>query len=335
MNRIIILLTIIISTSVFAQETEKKRLDKNDFAKIKKIDQTASEKISWIQEYLNINWREIEKNDEKLMDPNISNFENILNSLTVKKREKILEIVCIDCLKKEYSEQKNIIENKKLKKQQVQDSIYKSREKAYKIQKEKEEKGKEISKRKSDSLSKTIVIKEEPYDLLSRSLYAFSKNQDFTVFRKIDYNFAYGRLTTFLQTNMRLAEGKPTFSDTKRTHRYTPKVSDGNEFLTVEFNVTKHTDLIGYYPFIDEVFVIKNVTIKGTPDLIVKFFINYWESNFKLESSKNKTGVVAIKNVLSDYIELKKLKNNLLEINIIKGNMDVNYESTYGINKSK
>ena len=67
MNKILILLTIIISTSVFAQETERKRLDKNEFIKIKKIDQTASEKIGWIQENLNINWREIERNDEKLI----------------------------------------------------------------------------------------------------------------------------------------------------------------------------------------------------------------------------------------------------------------------------
>lgn len=335
MNKILILLTIIISTSVFAQETERKRLDKNEFIKIKKIDQTASEKIGWIQENLNINWREIERNDEKLIDPNISSFEIILNSLAKKKSDKILEIVCVDCLKREYSEQKSIIENKKLKKQQAQDNLNESSVKAYKIQKDKEEKEREIAKRKRDSLNKTNTIKEEPYELLSRSLYAFSKNQNFTVFRKIDYNFAYGRLTSFLQTDMRLAEGKPTFSDTKRTHRFTPKVSDGSEFITVEFKVTKHNDLIGFYPFIDEVFVVDDVTIKGTPDLIIKFFVNYWESSFKLESSKNITGIVASKNVLSDYIILKKLKNNLLEININKGNMDVDYEKTYGINKMK
>lgn len=337
-NTTLLLVLLMFTTNlIFSQNVDKKRLKQEDFTKLKKLDENIASKVGFVQHYLDINWRAINKNEKDLVSTNISDLQNMILAQSENKQKKIKEIVCVDCLIKEDGEQKQIILEQITKSKRLKDSLEVQQAKNFEIEKANLRAKEEIIKKRNDSISNSKISNsnENPYDIFSRSLTAFSKNRNFTVFRNIDYNFAYSRLTSFMQESMSLSEQKPTFVETKMVHRYIPKVSNGNEYINVEFIGKKHKDLIGYYPFIEEVFVIDKVKIIGTPDLIVDLFLKYWETKITLASIKNKTGIVATKNIMSDYINLKVINNNLLEIEITNGNMNVNYETTYGINKKK
>lgn len=317
----------------FSQNENKYRLEKTDFEELNKINEEIATKVGWIQEFLNINWRDIEKKNEKLMQPDFSGFEDLFSHLNENQKKKVSKIVCILCFKEEYENQKKLneisLQKEKRKLDSINDVKYKKYEETIKTSEN------NYLKKVKDTTQIQQKNTENPYDILSRSLTTFSDNRNFTVFRKIDYNYAYTRLTSYLQTDFSLTESNPTFSETQIIHRFVPKVSSGNEYINIFFNVEKHNNIIGYYTFLDDVFIINNVTIKGTPDLIISLFIDYWKDEIKLEDIKGKTGIVASKNILGDFVLLKIINQNLLEIEIKKGNMDVDYESTFGINKIK
>jgi hypothetical protein len=312
----LLLLSFIFTNLVLSQNNEKKRLSQDDLNKLKKINEEVANKIGFVQAFLNSNWRSIKRNEDDLLETNISNLQEMILGLSESKQKKINEIVCIECLIQENNEQKQIVLDEKIKRNRLKDSLEIQKTKNFEIEKANLKAKQEIVEKRNDSIrkSKVSIINENPYDVFSRSLTAFSKNQNFTVFRNIDYNFAYSRLTFFMQQDLSLSEKKPTFSETKIIHRYIPKVSNGNEFINVEFIGKKHKGLIGYYPFLDELFIIDKVNIRGTSNLIIEFFLKYWETQIKLSEIKNKTGIVATKSILSDYINLKVVNSNLLEI---------------------
>lgn len=175
--------------------------------------------------------------------------------------------------------------------------------------------------------------KENPYDVLQRSLYAFSKtNRNLALFRNMDFNYAGPQLSGYLQSDMGMASKSFKISATDVTETFIPKVSSNNEYLTVKYLVTKRTDIIGIYES-DEVMIINSVDISGTPHLIAQLFLNYWPRTVKIGGYKQ--GDIAFKELLGDYITISGVTPKLYKIKITKGNMDVNYETTYGINKKK
>ncbi len=327
----------LVTNLIFSQNQDLKyRLSSEELIKIRKINEEVANKISLTQHYLEINWREInERKGDNLIIPQIITLNESINSLSEKDKKKILLIACIDCYEKEYLSQVKILEGKKIEKKRISDSVSVVQEEYYRIEKEKKIKEESLKKIRTDSINKiNSSNKDKPYDLLTRNLSVFSKDINFTIFRNIDYNYSYSKFTSFLQTQMSLAEKQPIFTDTKITHKYIPKVSSGKEYLNVEYVVKKYNKIIGYYDFLEDVFIIEKVIIKGSPDLIVDLFIEYWNSGIKLENRIGTGGIVATKNILSDYIILKNI-NGKLEIEITKGNIDVNYKTTYGINKEK
>lgn len=182
----------------------------------------------------------------------------------------------------------------------------------------------------------SVVItseKENPYDVLQRSLYAFSKtNKNLALFRKMDYNYSGPQLSSYLQMDMGMASKYFKIGVADVTETFIPKVSKNNEYITVKYLITKTKNIVGIYEA-EEIMIINSVEISGTPHLIAELFLNYWPRTVNIGGYKQ--GDIAFKELLGDYITISGITPKLYKIKITKGNMDVNYETTYGINKIK
>lgn len=194
--------------------------------------------------------------------------------------------------------------------------------------------GKSQGKIQQQEIEERHHSEENPYDVLKRNLYAFDGyNRSLTVFRKMDYNFAAGNLQWYLQYDFGMGFSEDyTMTKTKIVENYIAKVSSKDEKLRVTYDVSYHTDIIGYYPS-DEVFIINSVEITGSPNKVVSLFLNYWPG--EIEIGEYKEGVIATKQLLGDYVSLIGTGSGRYKITITRGNRDVNYETTFGINKKK
>ncbi len=321
-----VLIMLLICNSLYSQK-EYKITDSN-FKKLVNINSEVANKVKFIEHLLQGNQKRINKNDFDLIDPSIPQTNNFVSNLSEKEQKKIKELVCIECYDKWWQnqllEENKLIEFKKKEKDSI-DSI--------------RIKNTLLDKKRKDSLSNIVKVstpmleKDNPYDLLERSLYAFSKtNRDLAVFRKTDYNYCSPRLSSYLQSNMGLSSKDFKISKTEVTEKFIPKVSNGNEYLTVKYFVTTRNDIAGIYSS-DEVMIVDSLEITGTANIVIKLFLNYWSQGVKIGGYKQ--GDIAFKEILADYITISGINPNLYKIKITKGNMDIDYETTYGINKKK
>lgn len=177
------------------------------------------------------------------------------------------------------------------------------------------------------------VGQTEGYKNLQNSLRAFSDNRNFTVFRGMDYNWAGPNIDSYIQ--MELGYGSKDFKMTEQEiiHTYIPKASKNSEILKLTYKTDYRTDINGAYDA-DGISIIKSVEIIGPASTIVQMFTEYWPIKTTLGDL---TGgdAFAYKEVLGDYITLRKVNNAIMKINISRGNMDVDYTTTYGINTPK
>lgn len=178
-----------------------------------------------------------------------------------------------------------------------------------------------------------LCAQSQGYKNLQNSLTAFSPNRNLTVFRGVDYNFAGTNFQTYLQVDMGLALKSSEFQKNKITLTFIPKASKNIEVLTVVFYKTDHTDIKGAYKA-KVVSIIDSVEMVGPAPIMVKLFTHYWPGKHKLGDLTDQ-GAFAYKELLGDYITLYKVDNNTIKIKVGKGNVDVDYASTYGIHKSK
>ncbi len=322
------LLIILLFYSVGYAQVQYKISDSN-FKKLISVSTEVANKVKLVEHSLQENQYKLDSNSIDIYDPYIQLIKVPFSQLSEKQQKKANELVCIDCYEKWWKSQLSYKNNEIERKKTVTDSI-----EGIRIQKN------VLDKKIQDSLktvakSEKVVVseKDKPYELLDRSLYAFSKtNRSLTVFRKMDYNYAAPKLSGFLQFEMALASKNYLPETTTITETFTPKVADGSEYLKVKYNITNRSDIVGIYEAKD-VNVINSVEITGTPDLIIRLFISYWPQKIKLSGYKK--GVIAYQELLGDHIALLGVSPNLYKIEISKGNMDVDYETTYGINKKK
>lgn len=168
------------------------------------------------------------------------------------------------------------------------------------------------------------------YDRLERQLNALSAVPDFTVFRKLDYNFVVSRFGLYLQLTKGMA-----YKDQKRkgntiVDTYVPGISiKKDEYLRVIYTVEEHPDWMG--AFGAGVTEIKEVEIVGDPDLVRQLFVSYWKTNMYEEIPAN--GYITSKEVMSDYVVLSAVAPNQYKITITKGNMEMNYAKTFGLHQ--
>lgn len=323
------------SIIVNAQITPGK-IDQNNLQKIKSIDENFIEKINYAEIALNSN-SGIIKSNTKLLTFDLNNDISTLN-ISDAKKEKLKNLVCVSCYSDALNEQISLrnkyLFNEKIN-QKYKDSLAKVKLENYnkelQIKKQKELE-KQIAYEKFQDSVRNSVSNENPYDVLKRSLYAFSKNPHRTVFRKMDYNFAGVNLQLYMQDDFGMAFLKDyKMTNTEIIEKYASKASSKAENITVKYNVTYRTDIEGYYPS-DGVYYINSVVFTGTNNEIVNLFLKFWSG--KIDFKGYKSGVIATKQMLGDFISLIG-ENGKYKITITKGNMDVNYDTTYGINKKK
>lgn len=307
------------------------RLNDNQKKKITRIDSEVLNTILWVEHRLNSN-----KNNtiDKIQDPLIGSIDKIIfkQNLSQKQVKDIYENCCIECYKTEWNLQIKKKADIEIKNNFRNDSLRSVKELAYENKINQQKKIEVLQKLKSDSLSKINIDSASPYEKLQRSLLAFSNNRFLTVFRKIDHNFSTINFSTYLQLDMGLSSKDFKIVNGKIVEKFIPKASKDNEYLKVEYSIIKKNDIIGAFTS-EDVNIITGVEITGTPDLLIKLFLNYWPGDVKFSGYKK--GEIANKQLLGDFIVFTGVSNNNYKIVIKKGNMDVDYESTYGINKKK
>ncbi|NRR90640.1 hypothetical protein HSX10_03580 [Winogradskyella undariae] len=182
------------------------------------------------------------------------------------------------------------------------------------------------------SASFCVNAQSDGYKKLQRSLSAFSDNPSITVFVDTDYNFCATALSGFLQTEMGLSSKDFKYGLDEISESFVPKASkeDLNLKVTYDFDIKENIE--GYVEA-DEIVIIKSVNITGSPKLIGDLFLSFWPGKPIIKKIGNQN--IATKELLSDFISMKLLANGTGVITITKGGTNVNYETTYGINKEK
>lgn len=301
-----------------------------NFKKLVSVNGEVANKVKLVEHSLQGNQSMLDLNSIEIHDPYIQLIKEQLSQLSEKEQKKANELVCIECYEKWWQSQltfKNKVTEIKAK---TNDSIKNITIKKVDAEQKRQDSIENIAKNKSVV---TNEVKENPYDLLDRSLYAFSKtNRSLSVLRKMDYNYAGPKLSGYLQYEMKMASKSFKIGTTDVTETFIPKISNASEYLTVKYSITKRADIVGIYEA-DEVMIINSVEITGTPHLIVELFLNYWPGKVKIGGYKQ--GDIAFKELLGDYIMIIGVSPKIYKIKITKGNIDVDYETTYGINKKK
>lgn len=181
-------------------------------------------------------------------------------------------------------------------------------------------------------LSITVIAQNESYQKLQTSLKAFSNNPNITVFIGTDYNFSATSFSSYLQTELNLSSKEFKYGKKLITETFVPKASKDNQFIKINYYVSSRTDIIGYAD-VPTVSVVNSVKISGSAKLMAKLFLNYWPNTHAIKKTGNQN--MATKELLSDFITMQLLPNNLAEIIVKKGISVVDYQIAYGINKPK
>lgn len=105
------------------------------------------------------------------------------------------------------------------------------------------------------------------------------------------------------------------------------KANESNSFIKLNF--TKYNNVQAYNAYLSINFTlnkddrINNVSITGTPNDVIDFFVDYWEDyNINVNNLKNKKSAYIIQS--SDKISFSWTGNNPV-ITISKGTIDFNY----------
>lgn len=322
MKQIITILTLLLCAITNAQQF---RISESQKKEVVKLDKSSLTYILLIEGTLNSNNKLLDDKETSISNPSFAMLNNTLSNLNDKDKKKFESLICISCYEDEWKQQQDVKALIKEKELVVRDSIVKQKELVRQQQLEVVQEKKEV------------VVKEEVKDPLNEgyqklrlSLFGTSKNRNFTVFRGIDHNYAGTTFSTFLQLDMRLSFYDFKEVKNKYIEKYVPKVSSNeNEYLTVTYFITPKLDVYGAYG--EGAAVITKVEMVGTPTLLSNIFLKYWPKKIHIDSSKK--GIIAYQQVLGDYVVIENMQSGLFKITISKGNMDVDYESTFGIHQ--
>ena len=322
MKKIYIIIAFIASiSSAYSQNSF--RINDKDRNKIKQVSPDLLNNLLFIENRLdkNIGYLKDGKTD-LIFKPNFKELATLVNAKELSKVEKYF---CYECYKKEWESQQNELIKREKREQELNDSIYSSKLVIYNNSNSTHPEG------KKERISNDKPLNDvDPYDKLRNSLRAFNyDNLNFTVFRNIDYNYAGTALSTYLQIEMGLSSKDFKITRTTVTEKFIPKASKRDDYLLLTYSVTEHNNIKGYTSS-KPVYIINSLEITGTPKLVTELFLNYWKGKMNIEAYKQ--GVIASKEVLGDFITIESVSPSLFKIKVSKGNTDVNYYNTYGIN---
>lgn len=332
MKNILLLLCGLCSVTLFAQayrmSTEAKE----------KIGQLAPDGLVFlvkIEKVLDNNHELLKDKKAEIQNPAIQEvFKQGLRNTATSIKKQVENNVCLSCYEAEWADQFLEVHLIRAKQTYKRDSLYQksiaySREAVQTLgKKDADNKNKKANQSANHSGSRSADV--DGYTKLERQLDVLSRVEDFTLFRKLDYNFVVSRFGVYLQLTKRMTYLGQEKKGNKIIDTYTPGISiKKEEYLYVTYMVEEHPDLRG--AFGDGLTEIKEVEITGDPELVIQLFTSYW-SPLQVDLTRN-TGYMASIEKMSDYIELQAVAPNQYKITITKGNKDVNYAETFGIHQ--
>lgn len=178
-----------------------------------------------------------------------------------------------------------------------------------------------------------LSLQASGYDKLERNLDGVGGMQVgwFTVFTNLDVNFADARFSRFLQNSkfaMTVDNKSVKLSPTYFSMKYVPRVSSKTEWINVYYKLNRTKDREGLYQSDDgKTAIITEVEISGTPELILKLFLYYWQ--YKMNVEDNKPGELAQYSVMGDRVSLSHVNSELAVITITQEAFD--YNESFGI----
>lgn len=174
---------------------------------------------------------------------------------------------------------------------------------------------------------------ENGYTKLERNLDGVGGLQTgwFTVFTNLDLNFADARFSRYLQNGkpgMTVDEASVKITPTSFSIKYIPRVASKTEWLNVHYTLNRTKGRESMYKSDDgTTAIITKVEITGTPELILKLFIHYWQ--YKMNVEDNKEGELANYTVMGDRVSLVRININSSKITITPKAFD--YNESFGI----
>lgn len=317
-------------------EAQPYRLSAETKDKIGKLSADGLTFIHKIEEVLNKNEQKLSNKDLTIQNPAVKEvFRQGFRNSTKNVREEAERNICLSCYQVEWESQLQELHLLQSHTPYDRDSLYQRVRDSRILAQE------EMTKTKTDdrnpnskktqpsiNTKKEAEAEVQGYDKLERHLNAMSRVEDFTLFRKLDYNFVISRFSAYLQLTKGMAYLEQKKKGDKIIDKYTPGISTKkNEYLYVTYTVEEHPDRMG--AFGEGLTAIKEVEITGDPQLVVNLFTSYWLRT-ELHSGR-KEGLTTAIEKMSDYVELKATGAGGYKITITKSNMDVNYETTFGI----
>jgi len=155
----------------------------------------------------------------------------------------------------------------------------------------------------------------------------------FTYFRGIDYNFANWRFQSYLQDDyMHLTFAlKNSYVEGENiiTQRFTPKVSNGKEYLKVIYYTKNDKTKVPWLPSENGCVLIRSVEMIGTTNIVIRIFLNYWPQKINLGGYKQ--GEIASFQIMGDYVSLIGISPQVYKILISHGNIEADYYKTFKI----
>lgn len=327
MKKIMLLLCCLYSLVFFAQTY---RMSEKTREEVGALSSDGLVFVARIEKVLDANHLKLKQREVNIQNPAVAEVvKQGLRKNTTNVQTQVKEKICLSCYEEEWKNQFLEMQFIQAGKNYNRDSLY---QKIRTINQSDRSTGdKSITQEKKASTESKIEQTDlSGYDLLERQLDVLSSVPDFTVFRKLDYNFVVSRFGVYLQLTKGMA-----YKDQKRKGNtlidtYVPGISiKKDEYLRVIYTIEEHPDWMG--AFGEGVTEIKEVEIVGDPDLVVQLFVSYWKT--KIYDVIPASGYIISKEVMSDYVVLSAVAPNQYKITITKGNMEMNYAKTFGIHQ--
>lgn len=328
MKAIVFILICLSSVAIHAQSYRMTEQEKE------KATQVSSKGVVFllkIENVLDQNNIKLKQGDLNIQNPAVGEMikQGFKNNATGTKTQ-VAQIVCLACYEEEWKNQRIELQLIQSNQTYSRDSLYQRVQdlrETYQVALDKtkvipQSKGKQVTSGESES--------DGSYAMLERQLHGMSNNEDFTLFRNLDYNFVVSRFSVYLQLTKGMAYLGQEKKGNQIIDKYTPGISiKKDEYLYVTYTVEEHPDRRG--AFGEGLTEILAVEITGDPLLVVQLFTSYWKRVELDTTLLRESGFITSLDKMNDHIELRAVAPNAYKIVITKGNMTVNYEKTFGI----
>lgn len=213
----------------------------------------------------------------------------------------------------------------------IQDSIKKVNKEIALKEKAFNDNLKQIDEQKNQREKDSLELVKNPYLYLDRNLWGAADHHLLTVFCGVDINFANWRLSSYVQEHLHVTSIDYKTSATNVIEKYVPKISTENEYLKVNYFVTKKNQKPAYATEDGKCNTITKCEITGTADLVLDLFLSYWPQRITFGGYKQ--GEIAHFQFMGDRVSLYGISApRTYKIVISEDNVHFDYYKTFSIN---